>query len=295
MDSNDQTNKNQRNRNKRTDPAKRSERGYAWICLMTVIIFALILTAAAAPTRRLETQRENEEEMFWRGQQVAVAIKRYRALKGGMFPTDLNELVRGIDFNGKRVRLRPSALCDPMMHCADGTNWQPVNPGDPLLKELLDAIIVFQKKSPITINPWSIQELARFAQTGSAKLPGQPAAARLDGNISPTEDQKAGSGSGSEDRKAPIIGVVSKKRGKMFRTYYGIQKYEHALFFPDIPVFTGDFNNPYLLGGASAAKDPRCPDGGVFVDGKCYGAVRHGVYCRDPVTMKSVPCSSLNK
>jgi len=208
MDSNDQTNKNQRNRNKRTDPAKRSERGYAWICLMTVIIFALILTAAAAPTRRLETQRENEEEMFWRGQQVAVAIKRYRALKGGMFPTDLNDLVRGIDRGGKKIRLlRPSALCDPMTPCADGTNWQPVNPGDPLLKELLDAIIVF----------------------------------------------------------------------------------------PDIPVFTGDFNNPYLLGGASAAKDPRCPDGGVFVDGKCYGAVRHGVYCRDPVTMKSVPCSSLNK
>ena len=266
MDSNDQTNKNQRNRNKRTDPAKRSERGYAWICLMSVIIFALILTTAAAPTRRLETQRENEEEMFWRGQQVAIAIKRYRALKGGMFPTDLNDLVRGIDRGGKKIRLlRPSALCDPMTPCADGTNWRPVNPGDPLLKELLDAIIVFQKKSPITINPWSIQELAKFAQIGSAKLPGQPAGARLGGNISPTEDQKAGSGSGSEDKKAPIIGVVSRKRGKMFRSYYGIQKYEHALFFPDIPVFTGDFNNPYLIGGtligdgASAAKDPSLP------------------------------------
>src|SRR5215813_10405431 len=130
MDSNDQTNKNQRNRNKRTDPAKRIERGYAWICLMTVIIFALILTTAAAPTRELETQRENEEEMFWRGQHVAQAIKNYRALRGGMFPTDLNELVKVTEFNGKRFRLlRPSALCDPMMPCPGGSNWRSVHPG----------------------------------------------------------------------------------------------------------------------------------------------------------------------
>src|SRR5262245_14416058 len=115
MEPRNQTKKTQKKTNKRTDPAKTSESGHGLICLMTMILFALILTTAAAPPQRQETQRENEEEMLWRGQQVAVAIKRYRLFKGGIFPTDLNELSKVMEVNGKRVRfLRPSALCDPM-------------------------------------------------------------------------------------------------------------------------------------------------------------------------------------
>ncbi|MCI0387150.1 MAG: hypothetical protein MOB07_00030 [Acidobacteria bacterium] len=302
MDANDQTNKNQRNTNKRTDTGKRNERGYGLICLMTMILFALILTTAAAPRQSQETQRENEEEMLWRGQQVALAIKRYRMFKGGIFPTDLNELTKVTEVNGKRIRfLRPSALCDPMMPCAGESNWRLVHPGDPLAKELLDAVVASQEKSQITINPQGIQELARFAQMVLTTLPRQPAGARLDGKISPTVDPKAGSGSGLGDKKAPIIGVVSRKRGKMLRSYYGIDEYDHAFFFPDIPVLASDFNNPYGIGGGligigtSAGKDPQCPQGGVLVDGKCYGAVLRGQLCRDPATQKPVPCSSLKK
>src|SRR5215471_11913685 len=118
MNTNDQVNQIRRNTNKRTGLRKRNEKGYAMVGLMAVMMFALILTAATAPTLRQETQREKEEEMLWRGQQVAYALKRFRALRGGMFPTDLNELVKVIDFNGKRMRLlRPSALCDPMTPC----------------------------------------------------------------------------------------------------------------------------------------------------------------------------------
>jgi hypothetical protein len=269
---------------------------------MSVILFALILTTAAAPTQRRETQRENEEEMLWRGQQIAVAIKRYRLARGGMFPTDLNELSKVIEVNGKRIRfLRPSALCDPMMPCRGGSNWRLVHPGDPLAKELLDAVIASQEKNAITINPQGIQELARFAQMVSTTLPRQPAGARLDSNISHTVDPKAGSGSDFGDKKAPIIGVVSRKRGKILRSYYGIDQYDHALFFPDIPVLASDFNNPYEIGGViigvgdSAGKDPRRPQGGVLIDGKRYGAVLRGQQCRDPATQKSVPCSSLKK
>src|SRR5215813_10511993 len=72
-------NKNQRNTNKRTDPGIRAERGYALIGLMAVMMFALILTTATAPTLKQEMQREKEEEMLWRGQQVALAIRNYRA------------------------------------------------------------------------------------------------------------------------------------------------------------------------------------------------------------------------
>jgi len=296
MNANDQINNNRRNLNKRTDPGKRNERGYALIGLMAVMMFALILTTAAAPTLRQESQREKEEEMLWRGQQVALALKRYRPLRGG-YPTDLNDLVKGIDVGGKKIRLlRPSALCDPMMPCTGETNWRLVHPGDPLPKELLDKIVETQEKRQMPINPQGLQELARFAQMGAVKLPGQPADTQLDGNIGPTDSQ--GADSGSELKKAPVIGVVSKKSDRMFRSYYGIEEYDHALFFPEVPVIVGGFVNPLVLGatlvGNGGGKDPNCPGGGVFIDGKCWGGLIPGQLCRGENGI-SVPCSSLNK
>jgi type II secretory pathway pseudopilin PulG len=282
MNANGQMNKNRRN----TNQGQRGERGYALVGLMAVMMLALILTTAAAPSLRREMQREKEEEMLWRGQQVVVALSRYRAFRGGVFPTDLKELVEGIDINGKRLRLlRPSAICDPMTPCeGEGeTNWRTVNPGDPLTKELLEAIIIAQEKSKLPVNPQGIQELARFAQVGTVTLPGQPADTQLDGVIGQGENQQGGSGDNTQG--APIIGVVSRKSGKMFRAYYGIEEYDHALFFPNIPVMAGGFMTPFVLGsvipgggvpggvpgGATNVKDPRCPAGGMFVNGKCVG------------------------
>ena len=282
MNVNGQMNKNRRN----TNQGQRGERGYALVGLMTVMMIAMILTTAAAPSLRREMQREKEEEMLWRGQQVVVALSRYRAFRGGVFPTDLKELVEGIDINGKRLRLlRPSAICDPMTPCeGEGeTNWRTVNPGDPLTRELLEAIIIAQEKSKLPVNPQGIQELARFAQVGTVTLPGQPADTQLDGVIGQGENQQGGSGDNTQG--APIIGVVSRKSGKMFRAYYGIEEYDRALFFPNIPVMAGGFMTPFVLGsvipgggvpggvpgGATNVKDPRCPAGGMFVNGKCVG------------------------
>jgi len=281
MNANGQMNKNRRN----TNQGQRGERGYALVGLMAVMMLALILTTAAAPSLRREMQREKEEEMLWRGQQVVVALSRYRAFRGGVFPTDLKELVEGVDINGKRLRLlRPSAICDPMTPCeGEGeTNWRTVNPGDPLTKELLEAIIIAQEKSKLPVNPQGIQELARFAQVGTVTLPGQPADTQLDGVIGQGENQQGGSGDNTQG--APIIGVVSRKSGKMFRAYYGIEEYDRALFFPNIPVMAGGFMTPFVLGsvipgggvpggvpGGQNVKDPRCPAGGRFENGRCVG------------------------
>jgi type II secretory pathway pseudopilin PulG len=284
MNINEQINKNRRNANERTDQGQRGERGYALVGLMAVMMFGLILTTATAPTLQREMQREKEEEMLWRGQQVAVAIQRYRAFRGGAFPTDLKELVEGIDLNAKKIRLlRPSAMCDPMTPCEeDETNWRLVNPGDPLARELLEGIISSQEKNLIPINPQGVQELARLAQIGEVRLPGQPADTQLDGVIGPVENQEGSSASGDDSQQGPIIGVVSKKTGKMFRPYYGIEEYDHALFFPNVPVLAGGFISPFIQsgmapsGGGAAVRDPRCPAGGMFVNGKCVGATAPG-------------------
>lgn len=268
---------------------RRNDSGYVLVGLMGVMMFALILTTAAAPTLRRETQREREEEMLWRGQQVAWAIAQYKLLppRGrGTWPTDLKELVEGIDIGVKKIHLlRPSALCDPMMPCKDGTNWRMVHPGDPLPKELLDAILATQEKRQMPLNPQSLTNLMVFAQMGAANLPGQPSDMQLGGQDNNTDPD-------SKLKKGPIIGVVSKKSDKMFRSYFGIEEYDHVLFFPDVPVLVGGFVNPLAINVVAGAnpnpgeKDRNCPGGGVFIDtgdgGRCWGGLIPGQIKRDP-------------
>src|SRR5882672_7621340 len=254
MNANEQMNKNRRNANQ----GQNGERGYVLVGMIAVMMFALILTTAAAPTLQREMQREKEEEMLWRGQQVVVAITRYRGFRGGAFPTSLKELVEGVnDPVGRKIHLmRPSAICDPMTPCEGETNWRTVNPGDPLTKELLEAIIISQEKNRLPINPQGIQELARIAQVGTVTLPGQAADTQLDGVIGRPENQEGGSASGDNEQGAPIVGVVSRKSGKMFRSYYGIEEYDHALFFPNVPVLAGGFISPFVRLGLAVGGVP---------------------------------------
>ncbi|MBO0861516.1 MAG: type II secretion system protein, partial [Chloracidobacterium sp.] len=272
MGANERTNINRGNSNQ----VRVVERGYALVGMMAVMMFALILTTVAAPTLQRESQREKEEEMLWRGQQVIVAISRYRPLRGGAFPTSLKDLVDGVsDPTGRKIHLlRPSAICDPMTPCEGETNWRTVNPGDQLTRELLEAIISYQQKSRLPINPQGIQDLARIAQVGVATLPGQAADTKLDGVIGQPENQANGSSSeaasgssfggpvfGGSSAGGPIIGVVSKKSGKMFRAYYGIEDYDHALFFPNVPVMAGGFISPFILQGLSGGAGGAVPGG----------------------------------
>ena len=290
MNTNHQTKKNKHHTERRNDS------GYALVGLMGVMMFALILTTAAAPTLRRETQREREEEMLWRGQQVAWAISQYRLPppRGrGTWPTDLKELVEGIDIGVKKIRLlRPSALCDPMTPCSDGTNWRLVHPGDPLPKELYEAILATMQKKQMPVSQQSLTNLMVFAQMGAVNLPGQAADTQLDGNIGPVNNSGQNNNSDSDEKKRPIIGVVSKKSDKMFRSYFGIEEYDHVLFFPDVPVLVGGFVNPLainVVAGANSTpgeKDRNCPGGGVFIDtgdgGRCWGGLIPGQIKRDP-------------
>ena len=130
--------------------SNRGERGYALIALIGIILFAMILTTAAAPVLKKELQREKEEEMFWRGQQVQMAIAQYFAASG-KFPTNLKkDLVDGVKIGpaAKQIRfLRPSALCDGMNPCpSEEGNWNLVYLGDREPADLRDAIMAYLQK-----------------------------------------------------------------------------------------------------------------------------------------------------
>jgi len=339
------------NRAGRSRPSSSNEQGYALVALMGIMLFSLILTTAAAPRIVFETQREKEEEMLWRGQQVAAALTRYSTARNGQYPTKLRDLVSGISIGTQKTRLlRPSALCDPMTPCEgeNDSNWRLVYPGDPLVKELLEAYLATQMKPNSTLPP-PPQSLIMFAQMAGAKINsdgtpiangqsnqmgqmGQPnqmgqmgqssgdpssgLSVTLGGGIggmasgtglsissssisSSPSALSTGSGlsSGSslgfneDEENRPIIGVVSRKSDKMFRSYFGIEYYDHTLFFPTVPVMAGGFISPLTQAAINngSGPAPQCSGGGVMINGRCWGGLTPGILCRGP-NGATIPC-----
>jgi type II secretory pathway pseudopilin PulG len=269
-------------------PKDKQESGYVLVGLMGVMLFALILMTAAAPAIKYESQREREEEMLWRGHQIQRALAEFKLAaqrnQNKQYPTSLNELVEGVSDGIKKIRfLRPSALCDPMTPCVPGeSNWQLVHPGDPLPNELLNALVSIQQQQQIGGGPTIMvpPDLRMFAQMGAVKLPGQESESSDEKPEENTAAPSTGSGTtlgvgpagglgfDASDKK-PIIGVVSSKSDQMFRSYYGIDQYDHALFFPGVPVVAGGFNRAALAPpvgaqtGASGAAVGGVPGSGV--------------------------------
>lgn len=251
---------------------RRSERGYALIAIIGVMMFSLILMTAIAPSAQREAQREKEEEMLWRGQQIALALARYPGA------TKLRQLIDGVPVGVKKVRLlRPSAICDPMLPCdpsADNGNWRLLRRADPLHKELYDAIDETAREKQVPLDPRQFVQLRNLALQGTSSLPGQQADTKLDGESKP--DSETGNDDDKNLDTRPIVGVVSNKTGRMFRSYFGIEEYNHTLFFPSVPVIAGGFLNPLAAGAALnglAGQNERCPNNGVMINGKCTGAV----------------------
>lgn len=271
-------------RQKLKPATQHTEQGYALIALVGILMFALILTTAAAPMVKKESQREKEEEMLWRGDQIQRAIAQYVLTVGGgqRYPTSLKDLVDGVKVGpaAKPTRfLRSSALCDPLKPCQAGqSNWRLIHHGDNEPKELRDAILEYMSKENSglkpTNTPFQLLEAEAMRSAGGGQLGGTPGLQL--GNDSDSDDKL---------KAQPIVGVTSSSTGKMFRTYYGIDDYEKALFFPQVGVVTGGIIPPkgisaaFTSGGSSV---PRCPDGGPMINGSCEWGRLRGGFCPPP-------------
>lgn len=103
-------------------PARSSEGGYSLVAIVGALTIMLILMAAAAPTWRYVMKDSREEELIFRGTQIADAIARYQKKNGNALPASIEVLVKG-----KYLR---KAYKDPM--AADG-KWRFVRQGEAIL------------------------------------------------------------------------------------------------------------------------------------------------------------------
>jgi type II secretory pathway pseudopilin PulG len=102
-----------------TPEGRGAESGFSLVALMAAMTIMLILMGAAMPSWKYVVKNEREQELFFRGDQIASAIERYQKKHGGTPPPSLAVLVKG-----KYLR---QAYKDPM--AKDG-KWKFIKAGE---------------------------------------------------------------------------------------------------------------------------------------------------------------------
>lgn len=98
------------------------EAGFSLVALVASMTIMLILMGAAMPSWKYVVQNEREQELYFRGDQIASAIERYQKKNGGTAPPTLEVLVKG--------RYLRKAYTDPMTR--DG-KWRFIKVGEVML------------------------------------------------------------------------------------------------------------------------------------------------------------------
>jgi type II secretory pathway pseudopilin PulG len=73
----------------------RAESGFSLVAVVASIAVMLILMTAAVPTWRYVMKNDREEELLFRGGEIADAIVRFQKKNGNAYPTSLDQLVKG--------------------------------------------------------------------------------------------------------------------------------------------------------------------------------------------------------
>jgi len=258
---------------KRARVPRRPEQGYALLSLLVAMTIATVIMAASIPSLKHEAQREREEEMFWRGAQIANAINRYQGTHNNQLPTKLEDLVEPFDTGGKRMRLlRPSAMRDPMTQKGE---WIPVRVGDPLIAELFNAYVLAMKQPP---QQGSL--LARFATPQGGNIVG----GGLQSTVGTSLLSQAMQSNNLRSEFGPIVGVVSASKEPLIRNYYGLETYDHSPFISGARMPGVMVSYPVIPLGANGkapinnGEPQNCLDAcgtpckGPCIGGKCTGA-----------------------
>ncbi len=96
-----------------------AEAGFSLVAVVAGMTIMLIMMGAAMPSWKYVVQNEREQELYFRGDQIATAIERYQKKNGGAAPATLEVLVKG-----KFLR---QAYKDPMV--PDG-KWRFIRAGE---------------------------------------------------------------------------------------------------------------------------------------------------------------------
>jgi type II secretory pathway pseudopilin PulG len=189
---------------------RRGESGYSLVALMVAVAIMLVAMTAAVPTWRYIMKNDREEELIFRGGEIADAIARYQRKNGNALPPSIEALVKG--------RYLRRAYKDPMTK--DG-QWRLVRPGE--------AVGAGTAGAP--------------GAGGTAGAPvGSPAGTPGAGAAFGARPASGTTGSGLGQPGTTLggfQGVASTSTEKSLRVFNGRTKYNEWLFLPGQPRIVG--------------------------------------------------------
>jgi type II secretory pathway pseudopilin PulG len=230
--------------------AREAERGYA---LLTVIFLAALMivgAAVAVPNLLTEGRREKEEELIWRGEQYARAVKLFYR-KNGRFPQSFDQLTKAQN----NIRFLRQAYPDPM-NTEDGS-WRLIYiaPNGQLIGSLTRSNIVFQLGGPGQPQPGKQPGAQLATQPGPAVT---PSTGPLSGSGTTGTSTTFGPGSG-QVVGGNIIGVGSKVPRASIRVYNNGRTYREWEFIWDPTKDAAVVGQPGVPGGRPGQPPPPPP------------------------------------
>ncbi len=223
--------------------------GYALLMVCFLVALMVLATAAAVPSILTEGRRAKEEELIWRGEQYARAVRLYYR-KHGRFPQSFEDLTEPKG----QLRFLRKAYAEPMNR-KDGS-WRLIHVGPN--GELIGSV----KSMNIFGRPGA-------GAPGSAGAIGPPPRPPTD--TRPASDQRPPDAPPSPPpsvAKAPgpegrmfggnIIGVASKMEQNSIRVYKGASNYKEWEFIWD-PAAEGMLIGP--AGSRPAVPPGKAPPG----------------------------------
>jgi type II secretory pathway pseudopilin PulG len=119
-----------------------AEAGFTLVALMASVTIMMILMGVGTSSWQYVMQNEREEELLFRGGQIADAIQRYQLKHGQTPPPNLEALVKG--------RFLRKVYKDPMTLKGD---WRLIRPGEPLAAAPVPSPVGRFSPPPVTRPP----------------------------------------------------------------------------------------------------------------------------------------------
>ena len=197
-------------------PEPESARGFSLVIVLAGITVMMILMGVAVPTWRYVMQDDREQELYFRGDQIARAVEEYQRKNGNAFPPSFDVLVKG-----KYLRRQYK---DPMVK--DG-KWRIVRPGEAM---------------PVSATPTGGASPRGGASPGTGASP-RPSPSPPTSAFGPAGGTSVG----------VIVGVASFSHDTSLRLYNGRTRYDQWLFLAGQPRLLGRNQGPNRLPGGTGA------------------------------------------
>lgn len=282
----------------------RHDAGFSLAALIFFLTAASILMAAAVPAYKMQSQREREKELIFRGEEYMRAILKYQR-KFGVYPQSLDALV---ETNGLKFIRR--AYKDPLTDKEFRLIY--INPdgsitGSTLFQQRIGNAPLFQGSNPQPIGTQPVQ--SQPVRVGGGVTPNPQANPQANPQLNPQPNSQtnrqpnqtprtgqftpAGSTPGNQNQTfgtAGIVGVASDSQETSVMIYNNRQKYNEwefiALMMPGQP---GQPGQPGVLPGAMPGAMPGMPGAMPGMPGTMPGMSPGGTPGGTPGGMPGMP------